>query len=72
MSPGPENTSEHDNPGPSERKEVRKDGKDPDRGTASEHEANPTPPEVDATTSEDVHDSPQLPPEGHRGTTNSP
>ncbi|WP_110205307.1 hypothetical protein [Nocardioides daejeonensis] len=38
-----------------------------DAAQRSETEANPTPPATDATTSEDVQDSPQLPPEGNRG-----
>lgn len=32
-----------------------------DEGTVSEAAANPTPPDTDTTTSEDVHDMPQLP-----------
>lgn len=35
--------------------------------TSSEPEANPVPPAEDATTAEDVQDTPQLPPEGNRG-----
>lgn len=35
--------------------------------STSEPEANPTPPATDATTADDVQDSPQLPPEGNRG-----
>lgn len=42
-------------------------GGEPEK-TRGERAANPTPPATDALTSEDVQDSPQLPPESQRGT----
>ena len=41
--------------------EPRKRATDADEGTVSEPSADPTPPATEATTSEDVHDTPQSP-----------
>lgn len=55
MTPDPKNM-------PDERPQDREsDSQDDEQGSVSESAANPTPPATDATTSEDVHDSPQLP-----------
>lgn len=45
-------------PDPQEPQRRRDDDQD---GTVSESAANPTPPDTDTTTSEDVHDMPQSP-----------